>query len=228
VRHHHHKAPTGGLALRLRVARAVKRETAFDRYRRAKEERTRPAAQAARKVVAAQRPAPPPPPATEGRGWRVLSHPRASHQALEGHARNVWDFTWHGLPWPEGWRVRWGQMNAKELMSLADWIPHELGRRLGRAQCAISMDSKILGLCLPSQKLILIDEANHRELRRTPQQFAEVLIHELIHSQLGDPDHGPKFQAALKSALAHYCGSDGEPEPMPAGRKHSPAPAARP
>jgi hypothetical protein len=211
----------------------MRRETAFDRYQRAKaaeQERARPAAPAARKV-AAQKAPPPPPPPTRGLGWEVLKTPRVPHERLEAHARNIWDFVWHGIDWPAGWRVRWGKLSALE-MAIGRGISRVLIKTLNRGQCAVSVGDRVLGLCIPIEKLILIDEAEQRS--RTPRQFAETVIHEPVHSQrdpqvmLRDEAHGPRFQAALKNATAYYFGADGEPEPVPAGRKHLPPPAARP
>ena len=210
----------GALALRLRMARTMKHETeralttfeaAWDRAQREQAQHaprrhgiTRMetrllAAQVARKVVAAaQRAVPPPPapPATEGRGWKVLEQPRVSHQALEEHARKVWSFTWHGLPWPQGWRVRWGKLHAG-LLTLSG---------ASMDTCADLLFGTVVGLCVMSPKIILIDKENQRG--RTPRQFATTVLHELLHTQLRDAGHGPGFQAALKSATNYYFGEE--------------------
>lgn len=148
------------------------------------------------------------PQTTSGRGWKVLEHPPASHESLEAHTREIWGFVWHGIDWPAGWRVRWGEMNTKELMSVGDWL-REWGRQLGRIfpspHCALSSDALVLGLCVVNEKIILIDDANQRALHRTPRQFDETLIHELIHAHVhGDGDHGPRFAATLKRATDYY------------------------
>jgi hypothetical protein len=148
------------------------------------------------------------PQASAGRGWRVIEHPAGSHESLEAHAREIWHTAFHGIDWPQDWRIRWGEMNTKELMSIGDLI-REWGRQLGRVfqlpQCALSIGDRVLGLCVASQKIILIDETNQRALHRTPRQFEETLIHELIHVHVhGDGDHGPRFAAALKNATGYY------------------------
>jgi hypothetical protein len=118
-----HTGNSERLALRLRMARTMKHETAWDRYQRARAEdgrRRETIARMGRRPFAAQAPqkvALAPPPATEGRGWKVIANPRVPHAALEEHVRKIWAFTWHEIPFPHGWHARWGQMNAKELMS---------------------------------------------------------------------------------------------------------------
>ena len=66
----------------------------------------------------AKQAAPPPPPPTSGWGWSIVEHPRVSHEALEGHTRAIWDFIFHGIDYPDAWRVRWGRLDPM-LLTLA-------------------------------------------------------------------------------------------------------------
>lgn len=47
-----------------------------------------------------------------GPGWRVLEAPRVSHAELERLAHLAWDLAFHGIPFPAGWRVRWGELRS--------------------------------------------------------------------------------------------------------------------
>jgi hypothetical protein len=70
-------------------------------------------------------------PARSGHGWRLLDR---DHRALEQLAHDVFDLGWHGIPWPEGWRVRWADLRA--------------------AQAS--------GMCVRHERLILLAEGEHR------------------------------------------------------------------
>lgn len=137
------------------------------------------------------------PPANAGMGWRVVADPLlSSHEELEARARAIWRATWHGIPWPQGWRCRWGQLDALVLM---------IASALGGGVCALRdgrTRSIVLGLCVPMSKIILLDEANNRD--RTAQDRDRTVIHELVHANLPDEAHGPRFEETLKSATTFY------------------------
>jgi hypothetical protein len=155
------------------------------------------------RTAAAKKAAPPPPPATRGLGWAVLKHPSVPHATLEEHMREIWKFCWHGIDWPRGWTAKWGELDAM-LLTLA-------GAAAEEGHCANRLFGRVLGLTVMPSRLILISEANQRD--RSPQQFAETIIHELVHANLANETHGPKFQEALRSALAYYLGSADAPAP---------------
>jgi hypothetical protein len=188
-------------SVRERLARQRQaRDEEIVRYRewRERQERRLRAARAARDAAALK--AAPPPPAASGMGWRVLESPRVSHEVLEAHARAMWAFVWHESDFPD-WRIRWGALDPI-LLSLA-----------GAAdRCAHGLFGTVLGLCVMTPRIILIDEQAQRY--RTPRQFATTLIHELIHSQQRDVAHGPRFEAALRAATDYFFGGTDTPAPV--------------
>jgi hypothetical protein len=143
----------------------------------------------------------PPPPADSSLGWRVLETPRASHAALEEHARAVCSFTWHQADWPTSWRVRWGRLDSA-LLSVS-------GNQFGH--CAARGGREVLGLCVMSSKIILLDEENQQG--RSARQFGTTIIHELCHVQVRSTIHGPQFQQALESATSYVLDSATAPAP---------------
>jgi hypothetical protein len=162
---------------------------------------------------AAVAPKSPPPPANAGFGWKVLEHPRTSHEDLERHARAIWDFIWHGCRWPAGWRVRWGALDADILT-----IGAAIDKALGGQRCAASLfGTAALGLCDMREKILLIDEANHQG--RSARDFLETIVHEEVHMSIAAVGHGPAFQSALASALAVY---DGTLSLVPKGKRFGP------
>ena len=48
--------------------------------------------------------------ATSGPGWAVSEHPRVPHADLEALGHRVWEAGFVGLPFPRGWRIRWGRL----------------------------------------------------------------------------------------------------------------------
>lgn len=141
----------------------------------------------------------PPPPADSGPGWRVLEQPRVPHSALEEHARAVWDFTWHSIDFPAGWRVRWGQLDSA-LLTVAGAADYCAARQLGPA---------VLGLCVMSSKIVLLSEENQQG--RTAKQFGTTVIHELVHVNVRNTVHGEQFQRALESATGYFFGAAAAP-----------------
>jgi hypothetical protein len=157
---------------------------------RERTERTLRAARAAREAVAKQINAPRPAP-TFGANWRVLEHPRVSHEELEAHTRRVWDLAFHAVPWPTGWVVKWAELTHSDSLVL------------------------VYGECVWSAKLILIDERNQRG--RTPREFLTLVLHELCHVQHPGDVHGVKFSETLKRVTSYML--DESPamfEPRPA------------
>jgi len=179
-----------GLALKRQadeeeIARYIAWRERTERTLRAKRAAARPAPQPA------PRPAP-----TSGPNWRVLEHPRASHDELEAFARRVWDLAFHAVPWPTGWAVRWAELTHSDPLAL------------------------VYGECVPSAKLILIDERAQRG--RTPREFLTLVLHELCHVTHPAEVHGPGFQETLKRVVA-YMFEPPEPARVDASR---PAPSA--
>ena len=150
---------------------------------------------------AAAAPKAPPPPATSGLGWTVLEHPNVPHQALQAHAERVWDFCFHSIDFPASWRIRWGRLDPLLL------------RLAGAAdRCAAGLFGTVLGLCVMTPRIILIDEEAQRS--RSPREFGTTLIHELIHSQQHGVMHGPRFEQALRSATDFFFGATDAPAPV--------------
>lgn len=177
-----------------RLQLALKRqaeEAEVSRYRdwRERLERKMRASRAA--AVATATAKAPPPPATRGPGWAVLELPRVAHQALEEHARAVWDFTWHSIDFPAGWRVRWGRLDSA-LLTISGAADYCAARQLGT----------VLGLCVMSSKIVLISEANQQG--RTAKQFGTTILHELVHVNVRNTVHGEQFQRALESATGYF------------------------
>jgi hypothetical protein len=106
---------------------------------------------------------------TSGRGWVLLDRP---HEALERLVRDAWDLGFHGIPWPDGLRVRWADLSMSEGGTGA------------------------YGMHVPEFKLILFDERAHQ--RRTPQQFLKTILHELAHVTHPHEVHGNRFASTLK------------------------------
>ena len=138
----------------------------------------------------------PPPPAMSGIGWKVIANPRlSSHEELETQARAIWKAVWHGIPWPANWRVRWGKLDAL-VLTIASALGGQCALRDGRTR------SIILGLCVPASRIILLDEANNRD--QPAQDRDRTVIHELVHANLPNEGHGPRFEETLKSATTFY------------------------
>jgi hypothetical protein len=120
----------------------------------------------------------------------IVEHPRVSHEALEVHVWELRDLCFHGVDRPAGWKIRWGRVTRVGF--LGDFV---------------------LGQCLRPERLILITEprslpASARS-RCTPHNFNQTCLHELIHMSVdyakeADGNHGPKFRAALKSAMDFF------------------------
>jgi hypothetical protein len=108
---------------------------------------------------------------TSGPDWRVLATP---HQALEALARDIWDLGFHGMPWPEGWRVRWAELSERE--------------RGGMVSTAARCDRE--------HRLILVSETWHR--RHDHRELVETLAHELVHIVHPGDSHGERFKATLE------------------------------
>jgi hypothetical protein len=155
----------------------------------------------------------PPPPAMSGMGWKVIANPRlSSHEELEAHARSIWATTWHGIDWPASWRVRWGELDALVLA-----VATALG------QCALRgglTRTIVLGLCVMNERIILLDETNNRA--RSAQERDQTLIHELVHANLRDEVHGPKFQSTLRNAATYYAAVSGLQAPAVANASAPP------
>jgi hypothetical protein len=160
---------------------------------REREERRLRAKFSAQKAAALK--AAPPPPAMSGMGWKVSANPRlSSHEELEAHARSIWATTWHGIDWPASWRVRWGELDALVLAVATAF-----------GQCALRgglTRTIVLGLCVPTSRIILLDEANNRD--QTAQDRDRTVIHELVHALLPNEGHGRRFEKTLKSATTFY------------------------
>jgi hypothetical protein len=133
------------------------------------------------KYHAAQRAAPPALP-TSGEGWRLLSRP---HGELEALARHVHELAFHGVSWPAGWHVRWGDLTGLNA----------------------------LGVCVMPHRLLLIDPKAQRG--RTPREFLRTLAHELVHILRPDDVavHGPRFWDTLANVTHYICGDPDEPAP---------------
>jgi hypothetical protein len=128
--------------------------------------------------------------------------PRVSHAVLEECARATWDFIFHSIDFPLGWRVRWGQLDDT-LLGLAG----------GLEVCAARQRGAVLGLCVFNEKLILLDEENQRG--RPARAVVQTIVHELIHANVRNTVHGDQFQRALRSAMAFYDGTSDAPTPAP-------------
>jgi hypothetical protein len=112
----------------------------------------------------------------------VLEHPTVSHAELEGLAHRTWDLAFHAAPFPVGWKVRWG-----------------------RLQPTIS-GTVVLGMAVPSAKVILLDEAAHRG--RTWRAMLETVIHELVHVVHPEAGHGSAFEETLRRVLEYVMPAD--------------------
>lgn len=153
----------------------------------------------------------PPPPATRGPGWALVAEPLVAHEVLEDRARAIWAFCWHEADWPEGWRIRWGQLDDT-LLGI-----------LGAVEiCAARSAGRVLGLAVMKERLILLDEQNQRG--RPVRDVVKTIVHEFCHVNVRNTVHGPQFQAALKSAMAFYDGAPVAPSPVASAL----APTARP
>lgn len=187
---------------------AVKRQAQDAELARFREwrERTEKRLCAQRTALAAraEKAAPPPPPADAGYGWKMIATPRvSSHKQLEERAHQIWEVVWHGIDFPSAWRVRWGQLDADLLI-----IGAAIGNAFRHHHCAVSLFGRVaLGLAVMNEKIIVLDEANQRG--RSQRERDETLIHELIHTNLRDEVHGPRFQTTLKNATAYYFGNAG-------------------
>ncbi len=107
---------------------------------------------------------------TSGDGWRLLDRP---HEELEKFAHDVWNLAFHGIPWPKGWRVRWGDLRGLHAF----------------------------GLCAKRPQLILIDErAQHG---RAPKDLLQTVLHELVHLVHPDENHGAGFEETLQRVVAY-------------------------
>jgi hypothetical protein len=109
--------------------------------------------------------------ATHGPGWHIIDR---SHAELETLAHRVWDLGFHGIPFPTGWRVRWGRLTSRT----------PLGTTLGLADRA--------------SRTIVLDPAAHR----TGRELLESLVHELVHVTHPGEAHGARFTETLARVLA--------------------------
>ena len=128
--------------------------------------------------------------ATSGNGWRVLQGP-TPHAAIEGFVQRVYDLAWHAVPWPAGWRVRWGQIDCGK------------------------PGTRTLAACSHHAKLIIVDR---RWLGgRSESDFLTTIVHELVHMVHGPgAGHGQAFRATLDRALAWLKSLEDQPvQPNP-------------
>jgi hypothetical protein len=131
---------------------------------------------------------------TAGR-YLVLSTPA---DALEAFVRRVWDFAFHGIPFPEGWIVRWADLSQANALAMTVW----------------------------NKRLLLFDEQLQRS--RTTRDFVESVLHELSHlaHPMGE-HHGPGFAETLKRLL-EYVAPPGGLETPPPGSPFVAPPASGP
>jgi len=139
-----------------------------------------------------------PPPATSGNGWRIVTNPKTPHEALEQLARQIINASFHEAPLLSEWRFRWG-----DLAGLAGPLP-------------------VVGLCVPSAKLILVDEARVLDGAGNRRELLEILAHEITHAlmPLGE-SHGANFKKTLKSVSDVILADDtkGVPAAAPVSRE---------
>jgi hypothetical protein len=116
---------------------------------------------------------------TAGPGWCVVPGP-CSHEELERFVRGVFDLAFHGIEWPRGWAVKWGEV------------------AFPAANAA----------CIPSARLILFDRRWQKG--RSPRELATTALHELVHALHPNDrdDHGPAFARTFSRVLAYYFGDD--------------------
>jgi len=112
--------------------------------------------------------------ANEGPGWKVATRPQVPHEALEQLARNVIALAFHEAPLLPDWRFRWADLSGV----------------------------RALGLCVPSAKLICVDEplalAGSGALGR--KMLLGTLSHEIAHALLPvGESHGEQFKRTLGS-----------------------------
>jgi hypothetical protein len=119
---------------------------------------------------------------TSGPGWRVLDK---SYTELEDYARRVWEFAskdpqgpFYRLPFPRGYRVRWG--------ALPQWRGCQMGG---------------------SMKLILLDQEVDRHWRG-PRDFTRTIIHEFLHIVRPRDDHSSEFGRIVEKMLEFVMPAD--------------------
>jgi hypothetical protein len=138
--------------------------------------------------------------ASAGSGWRVVESPLEPHASLERLAKEVWARLFHAIPWPAGWRVRWGEIRPT------------------------ARGDVVLGVALPNAQLILLDEAAQRD--RTMDERVQTLVHEIIHLCHAQEAaaHGPGWSESFNRAKAFLFGppaasSSASARPHPQPRK---------
>jgi hypothetical protein len=168
-----------------------------DRY--AAKRAAKKAAEAVAAVKRAAKKAAPAAPPDSGKGWRVLPGP-TPHADLEQFVKQVDDLAFMSLPWPDGWRVRWGELDPN----------------------LFTPRSVTLGCCVREAKVIIIDRRH--VTRGTAADFTETILHELAHmrSRPGEA-HGPAFARTLGRVRQYFASLAAPPHPAP-----EPAPPTAP
>jgi len=155
--------------------------------RAARDKHVRAAEEARRRLAAT--------PATSGNGWRLRTSP---HEDVESLAKNMWSFAMHGLRWPDGWRVRYGDL------------------------------SHALGMTVHPERLFLVDERKHTHLRDRTRELIKTIAEELAHYVTAGDGHGPRWRATYESLVAYVLEPEEPAGPVVGAAPVSAPTAARP
>jgi len=137
--------------------------------------------------------------------WTLVAEPIRPHARLEALARRVWDRVTHGLAWPSGWRVVWGELRP-EWWGLCDYgartiivsektVAREVGKTVAHEVAHVASPTSAHGVAFKvlekratdslEEDSIMMDRDEIATLRRGPSGYLAAMESLEAHRRRG-------------------------------------------